>query len=173
MEKYLYQCWDGGPHIVLPSSLRSHWKGYEGQEDPLDPSHDYGRACAVIDSFALIEVDDGQALVLADDPGMVAWAPQSSTTTIDLFILQSWTSVDLDSLIDEVLKNAKLENTGKLWNIQDTSLVVYYAGDNPLEPIAGEIQIPCRRGTYELWTFHYKDDKQGDVIMIRLLSQTG
>jgi len=171
MEKYVYQCWEGGPHIILPFSLRSHWKGYEGQENPLDPSHDYGRACAIADRFALMQVGNGQGLVLAQSPPMVAWSPQSSTAAIDLFILESWSSVELDLLLDETIKSARLENTGKTWNIQDEKLGMYYAGDNPLDIVAGEIQIPCQRGTYELWTYNYKNDKQGDVIMIRLLLQ--
>lgn len=172
MEKYVYQCWEGGPHIVLPFSLRPYWKGYELGSDPLDLSRDYGRACAVTESFGFIQVGDGQALVLAQDPPMVAWSPQSSTEAIDLFILKSWFSMDLDSLIDETLNNVKLECTGKLWNIRDNQLGVYYAGDNPLDPIAGEIQIPCQQGTYELWMLHCKDEKRGDIVMIRLLLQT-
>lgn len=173
MEKYLYQCWEGGPHIILPFVLRSCWKGYEGQENPLDTSHDYGRACAIEESFAFIQVGDGQGLVLGQSPPMVAVLPKSSSkaTVIDLFILRSWSSMDLDFLLDETLKKAELKNTGKSWDIQDNQLGMYYAGDNPLEPIAGEIRIPCQNGAYELWTFNYKSEI-GEVLMIRLLLKT-
>jgi hypothetical protein len=119
MEKYKYQCWEGGPHIILPESLKKAWKGHAMAFDPLDPSTDYGRACAVTGDFGLIPVGSGHALVLAQSPPMVAWSPLSSTDTIDVFILKSWFGMDLDSLVDATMETAELKDTGETWQIGD------------------------------------------------------
>ena len=101
MEKYKYDCWDGGPFIVLPESAIGSWHGVVGDRDPLDPQTDYGRACAIKGKFELIPVGNEQALVLGPDPPMVAYSPRSTANEIDLFILEAWNKVDLDTLIDK------------------------------------------------------------------------
>ncbi len=169
MEKYKYQCWEGGPHIVLPQSLKAKWKGHKMGFNPLNPSSDYGRACAVSGDFGLISVGEGRALVLAQSPPMVAWSPLSSADAIDLFILKSWSDEDLDSLIDATAEKADLKRTGETWQIRDEQLGVYYAGDNPQQPIAGEIAIPCQHGSYALCAYTHTEPGVGEVVMIRLI----
>jgi hypothetical protein len=173
MENYRYQCWEGGPHIVLPQSLKSKWKGHQMAFNPLDPSTDYGRACAVPGDFGLIAIGEGRGLVLAHSPPMVAWSPRSSADAIDLFVLKSWSSDNVDSLIDATVNKADLKPTGDTWPIDDDQLGLYYAGDDVQQPLAGEIVIPCRKGTYALWTYTFTDPKRGEVVMIRLIRETG
>jgi immunity protein 21 of polymorphic toxin system len=169
MQKYKYQSWEGGPHIVLPESFKTSWQGHQLAINPLDPSTDYGRACAVSGDFGLIPVGKGRALVLAQSPPMVAWSPLSSADAIDLFVLKSWSDLGLDSLIDATVKKADLRPTGDTWQIQDDQLGLYYAGDDPQQPVAGEIVIPCRHGSYDLWTGTHTEPGGGEVVMTRLI----
>ncbi|HUE72874.1 MAG TPA: Imm21 family immunity protein [Pirellulaceae bacterium] len=173
LKKYKYQCWEGGPHIVLPQSLKASWNGHQIGFHPLDPATDYGRAAAVPGDFGLISVGAGRALILAQSPPLVAWSPMSSADAIDLFILKSWSDQDLDLLIDAALEKADLQHTGDTWLIQDDQLGLYYAGDDPHKPIAGEITIPCQHGSYALWTYTHIEPGSGEVVMIRLIREKG
>ena len=128
-------------------------------------------ACAVSGDFGLISVGEGRALVLAQSPPMVAWSPLSSIDAIDLFVLKSWSDGDLDSLIDATVEKADLKRTGETWQIIDGQLGLYYAGDNPQQPIAGEIAIPCQHGSYALWTYTHTEPGVGEVVMIRLIRE--
>jgi hypothetical protein len=172
MEKYEYQCWEGGPRIVLPQSLEASWKGHEMAFNPLDPSTDYGRACAISGDFGLISVGEGHALVLAGSPPMVAWSPFSTADEIDIVILKEWSDEDLDALVDATVENADLQATNQTWAIKDDTLGLYYAGDAPQEPMAaGKIAIPCSRGSYALWTYTFSDPGLGEVFMIRMIRE--
>ena len=72
MRRYLYQCFEGGPHIVLPNSVASNWAGHAIAEDVLDPSTDYGRACQIQSQYGFLSVGGVDALVFSNPP-LAAW----------------------------------------------------------------------------------------------------
>lgn len=53
----------GGPLVLMAQDLLPHWRGCDG---------DYDRACGVCDWLGVLDVGDGQALVLGDEPMQTA-----------------------------------------------------------------------------------------------------
>lgn len=148
LDRYEYFACDGGPHLLLPSALASEWKGVENPDDVLDPATDYGRACAASDErIALLPVGDGHALVLPNPP-MTAWAagPDGS---IELYILESWSTEDLDALIDEARAAAPSPSTGALqWKVADGGAVLMFAGDTVEDAVYETVHVPLQAGLY-------------------------
>jgi hypothetical protein len=169
MERYKYQCWEGGPHLLLPDYLRGAWHGHHIGLRPLDPATDYGRACGVAGEFGLITVGAGHALVLGQSPPMVAWSPHSPLGVEDIFVLKSWEHTDLDALLDAALAKAAFQETGLVWDVRQSGGSIYYAGDDPIHPLlAGRIAVPLQAGTYKILRSDYIDATMGSVIVIRL-----
>jgi hypothetical protein len=173
--KHNYFVCDGGPHLLLPRSVRNHWGGMGGNYDPLDPTTDYGRACKVEPPFGLIQVGESHALVLADSPAMSAWGPALPEGTINLFIFEEWKTTDLDALTDHALAAIPAENmldTGVRWNLTEEGLSLMFAGDQPGNAAYGEMQIPTVPGIY--WVFNARyDSEQGKLWIIRLEPRLG
>jgi hypothetical protein len=75
---------NGGPLLLLPSSLLGAWEGadepepYRGVEarshwNPGGPATDYDRACDVPDLAGTVPVGAGEGLVLGDEPLATTW----------------------------------------------------------------------------------------------------
>ncbi len=173
MEKYEYICSDGGPFLVIPKSLSSNWKGHLiNILNPLDPKTDYGRACSVKGKWGLISVGKGSALVLADPP-MVSWSYSEGGKCIDIYVLQLWNNLDLDSLIDQVqLKTSStaFTDTETLFEVNDSGLLIMYSGDKAGDPMYGEFHIAVEHGVFGIYEAHYKE-KNGEVDIYRLRRQ--
>lgn len=59
---------NGGRFICLPESLLPDWHGFPDEgADPLDTSHDYGRACATTGYAEVLAVGDGAGLVFGEN----------------------------------------------------------------------------------------------------------
>lgn len=58
----------GGRFVVMPDSALSHWHGLpDDGRDPLDPSHDYGRANSTSGFTDLLSVGDAPVLVFGEN----------------------------------------------------------------------------------------------------------
>ena len=58
----------GGRFVVLPDSSLADWRGYpDDGRDPLDASHDYGRACAATGYASMLPVGKIHALVFGEN----------------------------------------------------------------------------------------------------------
>jgi hypothetical protein len=150
MERYDYFACDGGPHLLLPLALASKWKGVENPDDVLDPSTDYGRACAASDAgVALLPIGDGHALVLGASPPMTAWAVAPDAKSIDVYILESWATDDLDALVDEV-RNVPVSPFQKhfTWVVPVGGVVLMFAGDTVGGPVYGLKHVPLAEGPH-------------------------
>ncbi len=167
MDRYIYQCWEGGPHIVLPDSLRGDWHGERMGNDPLDPSCDYGRACKVERHFGLIDVGRGKALVFTDPP-MVAWDPQSTGDVQDFFVLLAWEQKSLDDLLDRTKARATLKETGQRWLIEGRGAGLLYAGDDAGGSVVGRVDIPLAPGAYRILTAEFDELGAGHVVRVHL-----
>ena len=66
MSDIKYFSCEGGPHLLLPKSMRSEWRGMGDDYDPTRSDTDYARACAVEPPIGLIHVGSQQALVSAE-----------------------------------------------------------------------------------------------------------
>jgi hypothetical protein len=169
MTKYIYQAADGGPHILLPDELRGAWRGGNG----ISTSDDYARAGKVTGSFGLIPVGSGQGLVLAGSPGMAAIATRSDGRGADVIVLESWTSDNLDALIDEslaALPTGKLTDTKKTLTITASGATLIFAGDRPGNTAYGEERIKLEPGPYALHEGRHKSN-MGELVLCRLVKQ--
>ncbi|MCK5272536.1 MAG: hypothetical protein KAJ52_08155 [Sedimentisphaerales bacterium] len=170
MEKYKYLCSDGGPFIVIQNSLSSKWRGHKiNMANPLDPKTDYGRACSIKDKWGMITVGMGTALVLADPP-MISLGRSEGDKCIDIYVLQMWSNQNLDSLIDQALSGTSVDefiDTGKLLEVDDSGLLILYAGDKVGDTIYGELNIAVNYGIYSLYKAHYRD-KNVELDIYRL-----
>ena len=168
MERYKYQCFEGGPHIILPNSVANKWNGHVMTEIPLDPSTDYGRACRIEGPYGFIEVGDGKGLVIQDPP-LVAWDPSSSSDhSQTFFILIGWTKEALDDLLDRAKEEVEYKASPETWGVPTGGLRMIYAGDDFQGSVAGRIDIPASAGNYSLVTGEYKE-KDDHVIILKLL----
>lgn len=169
MTKYNYQCADGGPHIVLPDALRGAWSG-----GILPTGGDYGRACAVTGDFGLIPVGEGQGLVLAGSPAMVALARSPDGNGADVFILQSWADMNLDGLVDRSLAaipTEKMTPTGQTWQVDGGGLTAIFAADSPGDTAYGELRLSLPAGRYTLLKGHYNPKPNEEVVICRMVTQ--
>ena len=172
MDRSRYQCWEGGPHIVLPDSLRGDWHGDRMGSDPLDPSRDYGRACQVGRPFGLINVGRGNALVFADPP-MVAWDLRGTDDSQDFFVLLAWEDESLDDLLDKAKARGSLEETSQRWIIEGRGAGLLYAGDNSAGTVVGRVEIPVAPGTYRILKSEFDEKGAGHVVRVRLQRDAG
>ena len=71
---------NGGPLVLVPNSLLSNWRGVplDSGVDPLDPSHDYGRACALRGWLGALEVNGATVVVVGDEPNTTYFATHPS-----------------------------------------------------------------------------------------------
>ena len=146
--RYEYLACDGGPHIVLPLALAASWAGLRLEaSDVLDPSTDFGRACAVQGDAALIAVGAGYALALGNNPPMTASHALSDGSGIDLVVLQEWHTDDLDSLVDTA-RIAATSIESFRWVVPDGGAALMFAGDEIDKSVAGVLPVPIRGGLH-------------------------
>ena len=170
MKDYDYLACEGGPHIVLPKSLASQWKGHQIGSNPLNPATDYGRACNVSGRYGLISVGSGKAFVLADPP-MSAWAKATSGEGMDIFVLEMLSTTDLDALIERAQGTCSPEqfaDSGLRWELDGEGLSLLFAGDKPGSAVYGEHSIPTQAGTYAILEAKYQPSGRELVRIYRL-----
>ena len=173
MTKYQYLAADGGPHMLLPACVAANWRGVSSMTDVLNPSSDYGRACAATAKtpIALIPVAGSSAIVFANPP-MTAWGT-SSDGLIEVYVLQSWTGTNLDALIDTAtasLSTASMKDLGPVLHFTGSDAFLLYAGDTPNSTAYGVHRIPIPAGTYRLLTGTYSANG-ASVTICRLKRQ--
>ena len=88
----------GGRFIVLEESLLSEWHGFpDDGRDPLDTSHDYGRACALDGLAATLNVGEGVGLVFGENKCGGVWS------LAELPILFEWIYADNEDAVVSAL----------------------------------------------------------------------
>lgn len=69
----------GGPFICIPAELLHEWNGLSDPDaDPLDPSHDYGRACALSGFADTIPLGAARALVFGESETAALWCDKNN-----------------------------------------------------------------------------------------------
>jgi hypothetical protein len=160
-ELQFFAC-DGGPHVVLPFSLRGEWSGAGMDYDPADESSDYARACAVRKAAALIAVGKGHALVLGGSPPVSAWGILPDRKTVCFYVFDEWKSEDLDALARKAVSEipaGKMVDTRYQWALKAEPLALMFAGDIPGRAVYGEQKVPVKAGTYRILKGRYEGDR--------------
>ena len=153
----LFAC-DGGPHLLLPVSLGPAWRGTAATEDVLDPSSDYGRACAAAEPISIIPVADGQAVVLGGSPPMSSWAFASDPSHFVVFVLHDWNTDDPDLLLAAAhvdLPAAPLTDTTLQWHVPFEGAALLFAGDRLTDPVYEPLHLPIAAGHYHISAADY------------------
>lgn len=174
MSKYPYLAADGGPHILLPAEAAGSWVGASSMAAVLNPSSDYGRACAATANspMALIPVGPSSAIVFGDPP-MTAWG-KSADDLVEVYYLKSWTSTDLDTLITRAtaaLPTAALKDSGQSIQFNRPDAFLLYAGDTPSSVAYHCYRIAVPAGTYKILTGTYT--AQDESVTVYRLKPTG
>lgn len=171
MRRFAYLAADGGPHMLLPTDVAPSWSGVPSMLGAIDPRSDYGRACAATasDKMAMITVGSGRAVVFANPP-MTAWG-KSSDGLLDICYLDSWTSTDLDSLIDKAtaaLPTASLRDSGKKLKLIAPDAFLLFAGDTtdprPTGAAYGVHRVPLGAGAYRILVGTYSS--RGESVTV-------
>jgi hypothetical protein len=171
MSKFDYLACDGGPHLVLPKSLRTDWKGIHSPADAVNPASEYGKACAAVANrrMAVIAVGSGQAILLQDPP-MSAWG-RSHESWVDLYYLEGWKDEELDALIGRAVAatpTSGMKDTGKTIKLDEPGLILLYSGDRPGDTVYGEHHIPIETGSYRVLEGQYRVGQKEAVTIYRL-----
>lgn len=171
MNKYEYLCSDGGPFIVIPKSLSTKWKGHKiNLLDPLNPKTDYGRACSVEGNWGKIKVDNGEALVFAD-PAMISWKYFEEKGHLEVYVLKMWKTTDMDSLLDQAISNItsdSFKDTAITMSVDDSGLILIYAGDKIGDSMYGESHLAVDPGLYKIHVAHFKNENE-EIELYRLM----
>jgi hypothetical protein len=174
MSKYSYLTADGGPHLLLPAEAAGAWSGAPTALSVMNPSSDFGRACAATTSIqmALIPVGSTSAMVFADPP-MTAWG-KSVDGLVEAYYLKSWTGMDLDALIAKAtaaLPTASLADSGKPFRFAKPDAFLLFAGDTPSSFAYAVHRIAIPVGTYNILVGTYS--AQGESVTVYRLKPTG
>ncbi len=175
MKDFDYLACDGGPHLVLPKELSRQWKGAGSMMAVLNPSSDYGRACAatVNQRMALVPVGSGQAMALASPP-LSAWG-HSPEGWIDIYDLEAWPDLNTDAMLKRAAAGTStsgMTNKGRMLTLTQPSLILLFAGDRPGSTAYGEYAIPIDAGSYQILEGHYKAATNEEVYVYRLQPTT-
>jgi hypothetical protein len=165
---------DGGPHLILPRSLRRRWRGVENLADVLDPRTDYGRACAVAPPVGLIPVGDGAAVVLAGSPAMTGWRHSPHYEGVDFYVLEDLRAAGPDGLVEAALSALALNaivDTGLRLMLKKAGLILMFAGDASGGAAYGEVGIATPPGVYRIMKAHH-EGAEGSLWVIRLRPAT-
>jgi len=163
---------DGGPHLLLPVALGPAWRGTPESGDILDPSSDYGRACAVSDAIAVIRVGTGQAVVLGGSPPLSSWTLATDPLSFVVFVLTDWVVDDLSELLGPAtseLSAARFLETGLLWDVPAGGAALLFAGDQLAAPVYEPLHLAIAPGHYRISAAHY-ESHLGSLETFRFLN---
>ena len=174
---------EGGPLLLLPSSLLSEWEGSNtpsqgrvaiaefryGDSDA--PATDYDRACDVDEYLGLITVGNGLGLVLGNEPFATAWWPAQAGNG-GMLVCRGYGEDDLEERINEVLMAVPAdfgEDLGLRFSVPGGPLYLFdsaYSGcDVGTRTAYREIQLGA--GVYSLTSGFYRPDDSTSLLLHR------
>lgn len=173
---------NGGPLLLLDAASAPHWRGATNLDEPLDPSTDYGRACAAIedagaDLLGVVTIADTVGLVLGDDPTLPAsWCILDG----DLVVVRTFAS---DKITPQLLASFPrlVAWSGRVveFVVRVGPLVLFdaaFAGDEAdAAPAAFEerlptLMIPCAPGRFTVRSCELELEPDRDVVVLHRLS---
>jgi len=166
---------DGGPLILLPAHLLSHWEGVTNPDDPTDSDTDYGRACDAGGDVSLITVGPGQGLVLGHGRRSYAWWTSSKKGGI----LVRWIYADrgTDDVVVKALEDlpdSAFEPTDCTFSAESSRALIFdsaYSGTEASEmPKTSylSLEIAIAPGEYRVETAHCEPNDHTALDLYRL-----
>ncbi|QQE10857.1 hypothetical protein JD969_15305 [Planctomycetota bacterium] len=169
MDKYEYQCADGGPHVVLPDSQRTTWKGGSVNLLSGNLTGDYARACALLGYMGLIPLGDTHAFVFAGSPPMLSWSKVNDSNAFDFYYIETWDDLDTDAQIDQAIAyaNDNLTKTDLAWDLQNSNgITMIFAAEKVGQTVYGELRMAIEPNIYDIYECHYQNEKSSDSIYV-------
>ena len=158
----------GGRFITLPDASLSDWSGFpDGGGDPLDVSHDYGRACATSGYAELLTVGDTCGLVFGENEFGGIWLESPYP------ILFEWVHAASEDAVVESLARipADLDAEATLrFDVLSDHLNVFdsvFPG-NELE-LQNRYRFAIQSGTYTIASSVYSPNDEIGLIVHRFL----
>ena len=156
----------GGRFIALPDSSLADWYGCpDDGRDPLDDSHDYGRACATSGYADLLAVGKTHALLFGENKLGGVWLESTNP------ILFEWICAESDDAVIEALArlpadldvNASLSFVAAMdhLNVFDS---VFPGGEH--EP-QHSCRFPIQPGSYTINSSIYQPNEETGLIVHR------
>ena len=162
----------GGRFITLSDELIASWSGYPADgRDPLDTSHDYGRACATNGLADILPVGTGQAIAFGENELGGVWLESSHPILFECVYADSKDSViiALQNQPDDLEAQAELrfEHYADYLNVFDSAIP---GAEVQKQPVC---RFPVQPATYLVASAVFKPDDETCLILHRfLLSQT-
>jgi Immunity protein 21 len=170
---------NGGPLLLLPSSLLGVWEGadepepYRGVEarsrwNPGGPATDYDRACDATELVGTVQVGVGEGLVLADEPLATTWWPAPE---IGGGILVRWEYADSDAAagrwIAAIPGSLPWEPSAR-FGFAEGPLVLFDSAEAGADPSGPRLEIALAGGGYDVHTIRWRPDVTTSLLLHRL-----
>jgi hypothetical protein len=142
-------------------------------DDPEAPATDYDRAADVKDYLAVLEVGDGEGLVLNGSPMSTSWRPDADRRG---GLFARWVCADNDAIVEASLKRVPPDLWGPPWvefTVDDPVLYLFdsaYAGSDVAAQREGAEPLLLRLepGVYLVSTGYYQPDDSTELVLHRL-----
>lgn len=170
---------DGGPHLLLPLSLRDVWCGTEAPRDgrvvearfrwTMDlaaPASDYDAACDVADAVGVIAVAGHQAVVLGDEVPLSTWLPCAAFDGGVLVVVHNAGMGPVDATVRAAAALLTLDHfgpTGLTFMLDQPGCVLCAACDAAPDWTCRTQVVDIPAGRYALWG---ADIRMDDVDMV-------
>jgi hypothetical protein len=173
---------NGGPLLLLPSSLLGVWGGtdepepYLGVEarsrwNPAGAATDYDRACDVTDLLGTVQVGGGEALVLADEPLATSWCPAPE---IGDGILVRWEYAESDVIAGRwvsTIPGSLPWEPSLRFSFEEGPLSLFDAAEPGLDPSGPRLEVGLSGGVYDVHTIRWRPDGGTSLLLHRLKSR--
>ena len=173
---------NGGPLLLLPSSLLGVWEGadepepYRGVEarsrwNPGGPATDYDRACDVTELVGTIQVGVGEGLGLADEPLATTWWPAPE---IGGGILVRWEYADSDGAAGRwvtAIPGSLPWEPSVRFSFDKGPLVLFDSAEAGPDPWGPRLEIGLLGGVYDVHTIRWRADLTTSLLLHRLKSR--
>ncbi len=174
---------EGGPLVFIGEQHYKLWSGIcnrdawlRGNEteagDFMDADQaDYGTACEVEGYIGAVDVANGKALVLGDEPAPTAYLKKDENT----FILARWIYAADENAIGEQLAKMQLQEMED-WTLETTFAIdsaKSYLFDaattwNDLTPENEDfLELHIQPGNYKIWTVDFMPDDETHIVLHR------
>jgi hypothetical protein len=157
----------------MSNRLLPVWKGAPSDSDgPANDESiafrdsDHQRACAIRGDIGVIQVGDGEALVIAEEVLETTWHPLS-----DGGILARWVFGDADEAVEKYLRSLPTSlswRVGPNLEVSSSDLVLFdsvFPGDRILTPT---LRFSLPPAMYKVGTTRYSPDPETELLLHRL-----
>lgn len=175
MEKYDYFCSDGGPFILIPSSIKAKWKGSGSVVNVFSRTGDYWKACNVVSeegSCGAVRAYSSNIFVV--DSPLLATQKANSDSGFFIYAIIAWNADDLDGMIDEavsIVKEQDFARTQQSVQCDENGFVFMYAGDVYGDFVYDAKEISAKAGIYEVLKASWKTDNKEVIVYQFTLTQ--